>query len=136
MRLRLFSILLTAVATAGCNPLEPDLFDIDCGESRMSVVSGNHQTGVAGTALEKPLVVAAGPVSPSMFCTGLGSTFVWTVESGGGSVAPASTVPAGASWTVMWTLGPVRGKQTVRATWTNSGQTTAPFVIFEATAID
>lgn len=104
----------------------------------MSIVSGNLQTGVVGTALEKPLQVGAGPEHSSMFCTGLGHTFAWSVESGGGSISlapPTPPLPA-STGVVIWTLGPTPGRQTVRATWTSSGQATAPSVIFEATAVN
>jgi adhesin/invasin len=77
------------------------------------IVSGNNQSGQAGTQLGAGLVVQVqdakgNPVS--------GVTVGWSVVSGGGSVAPASSVTgANGQASAEWTLGPQVGGQKVRA---------------------
>jgi adhesin/invasin len=96
--------------------------------SEIRAVSGGGQTGQAGTSLASPLVVQVldegeNPVS--------GVAVTWTVESGGGSVSPASaTTGADGQASSAWTLGPSIGAQRVEASAPGAGS-----VRFEATAI-
>jgi adhesin/invasin len=104
----------TATAAAGA-----------AGEIR--VISGNGQAGQAGASLASPLVVQVrddgeNPVS--------GVAVTWTVESGGGSVSPASaTTGADGQASTAWTLGPSIGTQRVQASAPGAGS-----VRFEATS--
>ena len=104
----------SATATAGA----PD---------EIRIVSGNEQTGEAGSRLDQSLVVQvldAGdrPVP--------GAAVRWSVESGGGSVAPGTaTTGADGRASTVWTLGPGLGTQRVQASTTGAGS-----VRFEATA--
>lgn len=139
MQAKHLALALCVVAVAGCNPLGPD-WDIKCPTTHVfSIEAGNRQTGTAGETLPVRLGVSVGTGS-GFLCPG--SSFpnaqvVWAVERGGGSVAPVPPeIPGDTRQFAVWTLGPVLGRQTVRATWTNSGETTAPFVVFEATAVN
>jgi hypothetical protein len=95
--------------------------------SEIRPVSGGGQTGQAGSGLGAPLVVEVlddgeNPVS--------GVAVTWTVESGGGSVSPASaTTGADGRASTAWTLGPSMGTQRVEASAAGAGS-----VRFEATA--
>ena len=95
--------------------------------SVIQIVSGNGQSGEAGTALDAQLVVqvlddADNPVS--------GAAVSWSIESGGGSISPASgPTDAQGRAAAAWTLGPATGTQRVRATAAGAGT-----VRFEATA--
>lgn len=136
---RHLALALSVVAVAGCSPLGPD-WDIKCSTTRVfSIEAGDRQTGTAGETL--PVRLGVSPHTPSgLFCPGSAfpdAQVVWAVERGGGSIVPVpSEIPEDTRQFAVWTLGPVLGRQTVRATWTNSGETTAPFVIFEATAVN
>jgi adhesin/invasin len=95
--------------------------------SEIRVVSGNDQTGQAGTRLPAALVVqvlddADNPVS--------GAVVTWRVESGGGAVSPTSG-PTGADGqaSTSWTLGPGTGGQRVQASTPGAGS-----VRFDATS--
>lgn len=95
--------------------------------STIRIVSGDGQTGEAGSALPAQLVVqvldgAGNPVG--------GAMVAWSVQSGGGSVSPASgpTDTEGRAATA-WTLGPSAGTQRVQASSSGAGS-----VRFEATA--
>ena len=104
----------TATATAGT-------------ASDIRVVSGNGQIGQAGGALASPLVVQVlddgdNPVG--------GVVVTWTVESGEGSVSPASAATsANGQASTTWTLGPGTGPQRVQASAPGAGS-----VRFEATS--
>ena len=104
----------TATATAGT-------------PSRIRIVSGNGQSGEAGSRLDAQLVVEVlddvdNPVS--------GATVSWSVQSGNGSVSPTSgqTDAAGRA-AASWTLGPGTGEQRVQASVSGAGS-----VRFDATA--
>jgi len=132
------ALALSVVAVAGCSPAGPD-WDVNCPTTRvLSIEAGNSQTGTAGATL--PVRLGVSPRTPSGFlCPGLSfpdAQVVWAVERGGGAVAPVPPeIPGDTRQYAVWTLGPELGRQTVRATWTNSGAPTAPFVMFEATAV-
>jgi hypothetical protein len=95
--------------------------------SEIRVVSGNDQIGQAGSPLASPLVVGVlddedNPVG--------GVAVTWTVESGGGSVSPASSATsANGRASATWTLGPGTGPQRVQASAPGAGS-----VRFEATS--
>ena len=81
-----------------------------------TIVSGNNQSGPAGSTLPNPLVVrvADGGGDPIA-----GVTVGFAVSAGGGSVSPASaTTAANGQAAAGWTLGSVVGPQTVTATVT------------------
>ena len=108
---------------AGSEALEPVMVSL------LEKVSGDVQTGVAGTLLSDPLVVRA------LSNTGEAAAdaeLEFTVATGGGSVSSAR-VMTGSSGTasVRWTLGPTVGTQsvTVRAISGSAGA-----VSFSATA--
>ena len=137
MRVIHLGAALCAMAVAGCNPLGPD-WEINCPTTYVfSIDAGDRQTGTVGDA--SPIRLAVSAHLPSgLFCPGGGfpnAQVVWSIETGGGSIAPVpADIPTDIRHFAIWTLGPAVGRQTVRATWMNSGDTTAPFVIFEATA--
>jgi hypothetical protein len=93
------------------NPL-PELYLIERG-------SGNEQVAPAGTALPDSIfVIGPADVVGPVF-DGVPFTIVWTVTSGGGSVAEATTQiyprdeePRSGN---VWTLGPEPGIQSLRA---------------------
>ena len=95
--------------------------------SKIRVVSGDDQTGQAGARLASGLVVQVlddgdNPVG--------GVPVTWTVESGGGSVSPASgTTGADGQASTAWTLGPSTGSQRVAASAPGAGS-----VQFDATS--
>lgn len=98
-----------------------------------TIVAGNHQTGVVNATLAESLKVRPDVRSETMFCFVIGARITWSVELGGGTIVAASN-PDVAGYTAVWTLGPSAGRQTVRATWTDSGERNAPSVLFEAIA--
>jgi Domain of unknown function (DUF4082)/Bacterial Ig-like domain (group 1) len=90
-------------------------------------VSGDNQTGAAGTPLANPLVVQ---VKNSAGNPQSGVTVNFAVASGGGSVSPASAVTnASGQASTTLTLGAGSGTNTVSATATGVGSVT-----FSATA--
>lgn len=101
----------------------------------MAVASGNNQTGFVGTVLAQPLVVRVEDETGSALA---GATVAWTVVSGGGTVAPAtSTTGADGQAQSRLTLGPNAGANQVRAsvtgtplqvTFTATGQEPPPSV--------
>lgn len=117
-------------AQAVVSGLEPEEFTATATAGTPSViriVSGNGQSGEAGSTLGTQLVVqvlddADIPVS--------GATVTWRVESGGGSVSrPSVQTDDGGRAATTWTLGPTTGTQRVQASVSGAGS-----VRFEATA--
>src|SRR5262245_51629592 len=89
----------------------------------VTVVSAtNNQTGVVGQALAQPVAVQVtdGAGNP------VGNVVVtWTVLTGGGSVASAtSTTDLNGNASVVWTLGSTIGTQTLGASIANGASTT------------
>jgi hypothetical protein len=82
----------------------------------------NNQTAVVGTALPQPVSVQVtdGAGAP------IGNVVVtWTVLTGGGSVSTAtSTTDVNGNATVVWTLGPTIGAQTLSASIATGASTT------------
>jgi hypothetical protein len=94
----------------------------------ITIVSGNNQTGVAGSALPTALGVSVKDSSGRAFA---GASVRWAVVAGGGSVMPASSTTDGAGLAATnWTLGAAAGAN--RATATVAGVASAAF---DATAI-
>jgi len=116
MRLQFFRVLvvgLVSLALAACggggggHKAPPTAASI-------TIVSGNNQTAVAGSALPTALGVSVKDGSGRAFP---GASVSWTVVAGGGSVAPAtSTTDSGGHATTNWTLGGVPGANRVTAT--------------------
>ncbi|MBA2457756.1 MAG: Ig-like domain-containing protein [Gemmatimonadales bacterium] len=96
------------------------------GPTQVVIVSGNRQTGQAGQQLGADLVVRVldaqrNPVP--------GSTVIWQVASGGGSVDPAIAITdAAGQASTRWTLGSTPGANSVNAAVAGAGSVT-----FEAT---
>jgi len=82
----------------------------------LAIVSGNGQTGTAGSALAQPLVVRVTAAD------GLGVQNVsvaFAATAGGGSLLPAApTTDSGGKASLIWTLGPSAGTNTATATVT------------------
>ena len=80
----------------------------------LTLVSGDAQTGVAGTALAEPLVVK---VTDAFGNAVAGVTVAWAAAVGGGSVSESvDTTDASGSTSVTRTLGPTAGAQSTTAT--------------------
>lgn len=97
----------TQTVEAGVSGLTPVIFTAQAFAPRVTVVSGDNQTGVAGTQLADPIVVKALDVFGAALS---GVTIDFVVASGGGTVGTAEAVTGSdglASTT--WTLGPVVG---------------------------
>ena len=93
--------------------------------SAIKIVSGDGQSGRIGSLLPNPLVVevtdGAGNVAP-------GIEVNWSVVTGGGSIAPATSVTdANGMASAGFTLGPAQGEQ--RAQAQASGLTGPPVVL-------
>jgi adhesin/invasin len=82
--------------------------------SGISVVTGSDgQIGTVGQPLPNPITVHVTDVNGN---SAANSIVTWTVLSGGGSVsAAASITDANGNASVIWTLGPTVGTQTIRA---------------------
>jgi adhesin/invasin len=95
--------------------------------NKIRIISGNKQGGQVGTQLGADLVVEVQDHDGNAVS---GVTVTWSVTSGGGSVAPASTTTgANGQASTEWTLGSELGNQKVRASAGAAGD-----VDFEATA--
>jgi hypothetical protein len=87
----------------------------------------NGQTGAVGTPLALPLSVLVDDQSGAPLSN---ASVTWTVVSGGGSVASStSTTDASGTATILWTLGPTVGVDSVKGTIGNGTSVT-----FTATA--
>ena len=94
----------------------------------LTLVSGDAQTGVAGTALAEPLVVS---VTDAFGNPVAGVTVTWAAVGGGSVSASETTTDASGSTSVTRTLGPTAGPQSTTAT--SSGLAGSP-VTFTHTA--
>ena len=99
------------------------------GAAAIAVVSGNGQTGTAGSALADSLVVrvtdaASNPVA--------GVSVAWSAAGGGTVSAPAVPTGADGRSAVKWTLGAAAGAQSVTASAT--GLAGSP-IVFNGTAV-
>jgi hypothetical protein len=79
----------------------------------LAAVSGDGQTGTAGTALPEPLVVQ---VTDAFGNPIEGVPIAWAAEGGGSVSAPATTTDAVGRTSVTRTLGPAAGTQTTLVT--------------------
>jgi len=80
----------------------------------ITIVSGNNQTGVVGSALPTAIGVS---VKDSAGRAVAAASVSWTVVAGGGSVTPATgTTDSGGLATTNWTLGGAPGANRVTAT--------------------
>jgi hypothetical protein len=96
--------------------------------SNLVLVSGNTQTGTAGQALANPLVVEVTDASGNAVS---GVTVNFAVTAGGGSLSATQAITtAVGTASVVWTLGPNVGPNTVSAT---SGSLSGSPVAFTAT---
>jgi hypothetical protein len=94
----------------------------------IAIVSGNDQTGFAGTQLPQPLVVRV----TALDGLGVAGATVDFSAIGDGSFSQTSVVSdTGGLASTMWTLGLVEGTQTATATLSGYGD---PLVTFSATA--
>ena len=82
--------------------------------TRLTVISGNNQTGEVGVPLTQPLVVAAGDQFDNRLA---GTTIDWGVSAGAGELSSTSTVTAADGQTsVTWTIGTTAGTTNNTAT--------------------
>ena len=95
--------------------------------SRVVAVSGDGQTGAAGSRLPEPLVVRILDANDNPVSGGVVS---WVIaQEGGGMDPPSSTTGADGTASSVWTLGLTTGAQTVTAVVSDVGS-----VRFSATA--
>ena len=99
------------IAGAGCG--SDDGTNPNPTPSSIAVASGNNQSGTVGAVLAQPLVVLVQDATGSPMA---GVTVLWTVVSGGGALASASTTTAndGQAQT-LYTLGATAGANQVKA---------------------
>jgi hypothetical protein len=123
-------LLLTAL-TAGCGgdvtlPNEGDA-------ANLLIVDGNEQTGSVGALLAEQIVVR---VTDTQDRPVPSQDVAFAVQSGGGSVAPATLKTDGTGHaTAAWTLGPTTGNQRLRVQTAQGGSTSMLEVTFVATAL-
>lgn len=111
-RVRLTLVVLAGALLAGCK----DNSSPDHTAVRLTIVSGEGQSGAPSSALTLPLVVRALDASNNGVA---GVPITWTV-TGGGSVSPASgTTASDGTDTVTWTLSATTGAQIATATTTD-----------------
>ncbi len=90
--------------------------------NEIRIVSGNGQTGQTGQRLGADLVVLVLDERDSPIP---GAAVAWQVQSGGGSVDPASSATdASGRASARWTLGPTPGANTLQATVPGAGAVT------------
>ena len=96
-------------------------------------MGGNGQSGPAGTALDAPLVVQVKDAGGRAV---EGRAIAFTIDAGGGQVAPASAqTGADGQASANWTLGAPAGEQRVQAKVTGSDVPATLLVKFSATAV-
>jgi len=96
--------------------------------NELTLVSGDAQTGIAGTALAEPLVVK---VTDAFGNPVVGDTVAWAAVGGGSVSASETTTDATGLTSVTRTLGPTAGAQSTTAT---SGGLVGSPVTFSHTA--
>ncbi len=78
-----------------------------------AVAATNAQTGAVGKALAQPVGVLVVDQNGAPFAN---ATVTWAVQTGGGSVASATSVTdATGTATVVWTMGPTAGTDSLKA---------------------
>jgi hypothetical protein len=81
---------------------------------RIAIVSGNNQSGPAGSLLPSALKVQVKDQNTGLPVAGVTVTFA--VQTGGGSVSPLTVITNGEGWaSTRLTLGPTPGQNTVKA---------------------
>lgn len=110
---RLSYLLSLALLTGGCGG-DGLTLPGDSTPTRVVVITGNAQAGIAGSTLPLPLVVK---VTDQLDRAAANQGVDFTVQSGGGQLSSAHvmTDTAGRA-SATWTLGPGAGSQQVRAT--------------------
>ena len=94
------SVTFTHVATSGQ-------------ATQILAVSGDGQSGAAGSQLPRPLVIGVLDADDNPVA---GASVSWTIEEGGGTMdPPTSTTGADGTASSSWTLGPRAGANRVRA---------------------
>lgn len=126
---RLMTVFALTVAACG-SPTEPP--PAGPYAASLTIVAGDGQTGMTGTALPAVLVVA---VTDSAGAPFPGAKVRFLVTSGGGSIEPESVLTGfdGRAQTV-WTLGSAAGTQRVEAQVARQGRSTLS-VGFQAVAV-
>jgi adhesin/invasin len=90
--------------------------------NEIRIVSGNGQTGQAGQRLGADLVVLVLDERDSPIA---GATVAWQVQSGGGSVDPATSATDGSGRaSARWTLGATPGANSLQASVSGAGAVT------------
>jgi len=123
--------LCAASAAAGCGG---DVVLPNEGKpAAIAIVSGDTQSGSAGAALGQPLVVK---VTDALSRPVEGRAVEFTIDAGGGQVAPAS-VQTGSDGqaSASWTLGGAAGQQRVQAKVGGSDVPASLLVKFSASAV-
>lgn len=124
---RVIAIGVASLALVACGGGSGDGQEQPPVPASITIVSGNGQTGVAGSALPTALGVS---VKDSSGLAVPGASVSWAVVAGGGSVTPTTSLTDSAGLaTTTWTLGAAPGANRVIAT---SGTLAA--VAFDATA--
>ncbi len=121
-------ISVWALTTLACGS-EDLVLPADVGPSRIEVVRGNGQDGMAGWPLREVVVVRVLDEAG----TGVAGTEVdWVVSGGGGTVTPATAItdPDGFA-SAVWTLGPLAGANTLNAV---AGSTVVTFTAMAGSA--
>ncbi len=104
-----------------------DSTDIEVGDPAIAIAGGNGQSAVVGTELDDLLVVRVTQSGAGVS----GVAVTWSVQSGGGSVNPAtSTTGADGRASTSWTIGDAEGADTLQTS--ASGVTGSPLT-FNAT---
>ena len=128
---RVLAAAITTALLAACS--EPA--GTGSGPPGLSLISGDRQTGTAGRALARPLVVQVRDASGRVVA---GASVSWESVSGNGSVPFGSGTDGRGLSSVTWILGVEGLQQTVRASLAFIGADSAPSpfppVTFTATA--
>ena len=113
----------TATVTASSPGLASGTGSLTVTDLQLSILSGNNQTGTAGTALNNPLVVQVLDNSTGVPAAGVSVSF--SATAGDGTVSPATSVTdsTGQASTLL-ILGTTPGTNSVTATTTEAGSVT------------
>lgn len=129
---RLLASLLVLAAASGCGGDGLVLPD-EARPAAIAIVSGNDQSAAAGATLGQALVVR---VTDALNRAVEGQTVAFTIDAGGGQVAPASAkTNVDGQATATWTLGPAAGQQRVQAKVEGASIPATLLVKFSASAV-
>jgi large repetitive protein len=129
---RLASLLAIGLATGvyGCGG---DGLVLPENPASIEVVSGNGQSGTAGSALSQPLVVL---VKDGLDRPVEGQGVVFEIQSGGGTASPDTALTdVGGHASTSWSLGTSAGAQQLQARAFGNGITGTVAIQFNATAL-